>query len=136
MKRYAIGAVVGGLVLFLLGYVIYVLLMPNPEFAQTPASQSLSMVTLNLPLIVVGEILFGFLLTRGLIKSGAISTPGAALKSGALVGTVAGLAVALIMAGAWGLTTVPGAIWEGVTWGIRWGIAGAVLSLILGKMKD
>lgn len=136
MKRYAIGAVVGGLVLFLLGYVIYVLLMPNPEFARGPNSGVLGEMAPNLPPIIVAEILFGFLLTRGLIKSGAISSAGESAKTGAIVGTVAGLAVALLMAGVAGLVSIPGAIWEGVTWGVRWGVAGAVLSMVLGKMKD
>lgn len=122
--------------MFLLGYVIYVLLVPNPEFGQTETSKLLSGAALNLPLIIVGEILFGFLLTRGLIKSGAIASTGASVKSGAMVGTVAGLAFALIMAGAYGLTNIPGAIWEGVTWGVRWGIAGAVIAMVVGKMKD
>jgi hypothetical protein len=136
MKRYAIGAVVGGLVLVLLGYVIYVLLVPDPEFARGPNAALLGAMTPNLPPIIIGEILLGFLLTRGLIKSGAISSPGASAQTGALIGTVAGLAFGLIMAGAAGLMSIPGAVWEGVTWGIRWAIAAAVLSMILGKMKD
>jgi hypothetical protein len=136
MERYAIGAVVGGVVLFLLGYVIYVLLMPDPEFARGAASAALGSMNPNLPPIIAGEILFGFLLTRGLIKSGAITSVGASVKGGALVGFCAGLGIGLIMYGAWGLTSAAGAVWEGVTWAVRWAVAGAVLSMILGKMKD
>lgn len=136
MKRYAIGAVVGGLVLFLLGYVIYVLLVPDPEFARGANSALLGGIPLNLPSIIIAEILFGFLLTRGLIKSGAIGSVGGSAQSGALVGGVAGLAFALITVGVYGTVSIPGVLWEGVTWAIRWAIAAAVLSMILGKMKD
>lgn len=122
--------------LFLLGYVIYVQLMPDPEFARGTNAALLAGMTLNLPPIIVAEILFGFLLTRGLIKSGAIASVGGSAQSGALVGGVAGLAFGLIIVGAYGTTSIPGAVWEGVTWAIRWGIAAAVLSMILGKMKD
>lgn len=122
--------------MFLLGYVIYVLLMPDPEFARGANFALLGGMAPNLPPIIVAEILFGFLLTRGLIKSGAIASTGASLQAGALVGGVAGLAFGLILVGATALTNIPGALWEGVTWAVRWGIAGAVLSMILGKMKD
>jgi len=133
MKRYAIGAIVGGLVLFLLGYLIYVVLMPDPEFARGTA---VGRTAPNLPPIIVAELLFGFLITRGLIKSGTISSVGASAKSATLIGGVAGLAVSLIMLGTTELITLQGAVYEAVTWAVRWGIAGAVLSMVLGKMKD
>jgi hypothetical protein len=38
MKRYLIGTLVGGTSLFLVGYLIYAELLPNPAFANGPAA--------------------------------------------------------------------------------------------------
>lgn len=136
MKRYAIGAVVGGVVLFLLGYLIYVVILHDPEFARGSASTLAAKAALNLPAIFLAEVLFGFLITRGLIKSGAVSSVAGSAKVGAMIGLVAGLAFALLLFGTTELTTAAGVVYEGVTWAIRWGVAAAVVAMVVGKMKD
>lgn len=136
MKRYAIGAVVGGIVLFLLGYLIYVVIMHDPEFARGSASALASRAAPALAPIFLAEVLFGFLITRGLIKSGAVNSVGGSAQSGALVGLCAGLAVALLIFGTTEMTTAAGVVYEGVTWAVRWGVAAAVIAMVVGKMKD
>jgi hypothetical protein len=135
MKRYLVGTIVGGATLFLVGYVIYVLLLPNPSFANGSAAAAANRAAPYLPPIIVAELLFGYLLTRALTKSGAISDVGSAARTGALIGGVIGLAYSLLMLGTTQVNTLQGAIYEGVTWAVRWGIAGAVVSALAGKDK-
>ena len=135
MKRYLVGTIVGGASLFLLGYLIYVVLIPNPTFANGSAAALADRARPYLKPIVLGELLFGFLLTRALTKSGAIGNMGSAAKTGALIGGVVALAFSLLTLGTTELITVQGVLYEAVTWAVRWAIAGAVVSLVVGKVK-
>ena len=135
MKRYVLGTIIGGACLFLLGYLIYVVLMPNPHFANGSAAAVATRAAPNLRPIIVAELLFGFLLTRALTKSGAIGNVGSAAKTGALIGGIVALAYSLLILGTTELITSRGALYEGITWAVRWGVAGAVLSLLIGKEK-
>src|SRR5579862_6733464 len=111
MKRYVFGTFVGGACLFLLGYLIYVVLIPNPGFANGPAAGLANRSTPNLPPIILAELLFGFLLTRALTKSGAIANAGSAAKVGALIGGLIALAFSLLMLGTTHLLTRQGVIY-------------------------
>ena len=135
MKRYLIGTLAGGASLFLVGYLIYVVLIPNPKFAIGPAAALADRASPYLPPIIVAELLFGFLLTRALTKSGAIGNVGSAMKAGALIGGLIALASSLLTYGTTGLDTAAGVLYEAVTWAVRWAIAGAVVSMLVGKEK-
>jgi hypothetical protein len=135
MKRYLVGTLVGGASLFLVGFLIYVVLLPDPKFADGSAAAAANKASPNLPPIIVAELLFGYLLTRALTKSGAIGNPGSAAKTGALIGGTIALAYSLLLLGTTEVITLPGAIYEAATWAVRWGIAGAVVSMAVGKAK-
>lgn len=132
MKNHAIGALVGGLVLFALGYLIYVVLMPTPEWAQGSAFALASKAAPNLPPIIVAEILFGLLLTCTLLKSGDINAVGSAAKAGAAIGGIIALAYSLLIFGTTEMISMQGVLLETVIWVVRWAVAGAVLSMVLG----
>jgi len=135
MKRYLVGTFVGGACLFLVGFLIYVVLLPNPKFADGSAAAAANKAAPNLPPIIVAELLFGYLLTRALIKSGAIGNAGSAAKTGALIGGLIALAYSLLLLGTTEVITLPGALYEAATWAVRWGIAGAVVSMVAGREK-
>jgi hypothetical protein len=135
MKRYLVGALVGGASLFLLGFAIYVLLIPDPKFAHGPAAAAADRPAPYLPPIIVAEVLFGALLTRALTKSGAIASVGSSIKTGAMVGATIALAYSLLILGTTHVITLNGAIYEAVTWAVRWGIAGAILAKVVGPEK-
>lgn len=136
MKKLLIGTLAGGLTLFLLGYVIYVVAMPNPEFAHGPAAAAANRETPDIAHIIIGELLFGFLLTYILHTWAAISTPAAGAKAGALLGGVIALAFSLLMFGTTNIITIQGCLYEAVTWVVRWAVAGAVVALVLSKVRE
>lgn len=134
MKRCLIGTVVGGASLFLLGYLTYVILMPNRMFdggAAAAASRSAP----NLLQIIVGELLFGYLLSRALTKSGAIASLGSAIITGAIMGGTIALGYSLVIHANTTLIASGGVVFVTITWAIRWAIGGAVLYLVLGREK-
>ena len=135
MKRYVVGTIVGGATLFLFGFLIYVLLIPDPKFAHGSAAAVANKAAPNLPPIIVAELLFGFLLTRALLKSGAIGNAGSAAATGAMIGGLVALAYSLLIFGTTELISVQGVLYEAVTWAVRWAIAGAAVSMLAGKEK-
>jgi hypothetical protein len=135
MKRYLLGALLGGACLFATGFVIYVLLMPNPAFANGPAAATASRAAPDLPPIIVAELLFGFLLTRALTKSGAIGSVGSSVTTAAMIGGIVALAYSLLIYGTTEVVSLRGVVYEAITWVVRWGITGAVLSMAFGRQK-
>ncbi|MCR9290001.1 hypothetical protein OAF63_06390 [Saprospiraceae bacterium] len=136
MKKYIIGTLAGGLTLFLAGVLIYALLLPNPEFANGPAAEAAIKSSPNVISIVMGELVLGFLLTYIFHKWASISTVSGGAKAGALIGGLIALGFNLLVFGTTELMTVEGYFYNAFTWVIRWALAGAVVGLILGKVKD
>ena len=135
MKTYLFGTLAGGLTLFLTGLVIYVLLMPSPEFAAGPAAAAAMKQSPDIAFIIIGELLFGFLLTYILHYWATISTPAAGAKAGALLGGLIALGYNFLIYGTSEMLSLGGCFYEAATWVVRWAIAGAVVGLMLGKMK-
>ncbi|MDF1865027.1 MAG: hypothetical protein P1U70_09345 [Saprospiraceae bacterium] len=136
MKKYIIGTLAGGLTLFLAGILIYALLLPNPEFANGPAAVGAMKSAPNAISIVTGELVLGFLLTYIFHKWATISTALGGAKAGALIGGLIALGFNLLVFGTTELMTIEGCFYNAFTWVIRWALAGAVVGLILGKVKD
>lgn len=135
MKRYVIGTLVAGACLFLLGYLMYAIVLPNPKFAQGLAAAAANKATPSLPPIIAAELLCGLLLTYVLTNSGATASLGKAAVAAAITGTLVVLANSLIALGTTEMITVQGVVYLAVTWAIRWAIAGAVLALIAPKQQ-
>lgn len=135
MKKYLVGTLLGGVILFFLGYLTYAVLMPNRMFDGAAAAAA-SKAAPTVPAIFIAELLFGFLLTHILAKSGAITKIGSAVMTGAVVGGAIALGYSLLILADTRLMTRQGVLFVAVTWAIRWGIAGAVLSLAAGKGKS
>lgn len=136
MKKLLIGTLVGGITLFMLGYVIYVVAMPNPEFALGPGAAAANRETPDIAHIIIAELLFGFLLTYIFHKWASISTPSTGAKAGALLGGVIALGFTLLMFGTTNVITIAGCLWEAATWVVRWAVAGAVVASVLSRVRE
>ena len=117
----------GGLVLFLTGGLVYVLLL-----ADYFTVEGVSRETANLLYIVPGELLFGYLLAWVLSCCGASSVVDGA-KYGALIGLLIALGYGLIMYGATTITDLTHYLVEAVVWAVRFACAGAVIGWWYGR---
>ena len=121
-----IAAVIGGLTLFVTGFIIYVLLLADffaIDVAQDPPSL--------LP-IVLGEICFGFLLAWVFGRTGT-SSVGDGARDGAIIGFVIALAYGLILFGATTIADLPYYLSEAVAWAVRYAVAGAAIGWWYGR---
>ena len=121
-----VAAVAGGLTLFLLGGLIYVLLLADfftVDVSRDPA---------NLLYIVPGELVFGCLLAWVLSCYGT-STVVDGAKNGALIGFLIALGYGLIMYGTTTIADLTLYLVDSVVWAVRFACAGAVIGWWYGR---
>lgn len=121
-----IAAVIGGLTLFVTGFIIYVLLLADffaVDVAQDPP---------NLLPIVLGEICFGFLLAWIFGRTGT-SSVGDGARDGAIIGFMIALAYGLILFGATTIADLSYYLSDAVAWAVRYAAAGAAIGWWYGR---
>lgn len=127
--KFFIGGIVGGIVLFFLGYLFYGILLK--DFFATNGTAT-NMDTLIWWALVAGNLATGFLLSYVLIKSGTSSTGGAA-TAGFIVGLLVAAGTGLISYGtghASGLKVLAADI---LTFAVMTTIAAAIITMVAGR---
>ena len=136
IKRLAIGSVVGTIVLYLLGMLIWEVLFTDFFEAQAGSAEGLWREAPIVWAMVVGTLLFAVLLTLGLESGSGSKSIVDGLKVGFVVGLLLWGTADLILYGLTNMNTLTGAIADAVLEGIRAGITGGVIALVLGKVGD
>ncbi len=122
-----VAGVAGGLVLFLTGGLVYVLLLADYFTVEGVTRESA-----NLLYIVPGELVFGCLLAWVLRCCGA-STVVDGAKNGALIGFLIALGYGLLLYGSTTITDLTHYLVEAVVWAVRFACAGAVIGWWYGR---
>lgn len=130
MKRLVTGGIVGGLTMFLMGYLFYMVLMAG--FFESNTTNNVMRTEFIWWAIILGEVFMGMLLTAACDWSGSTGWMACA-KTGALVGLLAWGSVNLIMYGAQDMATLTGHLGDIVVTMIRAGVAGAVIGMVVAK---
>jgi len=129
-----IAGLVAGIVYFLLGWLLYgMLLMPTFESMQgsaTGVSRGEDMVWWAL---IAGNLLGGLLLAYIFGRLANINTVAAGAQAGAMIGFLMASAWDLMIYGTTHLSTLGGALLDIVVWAIMTAIAGAVAAWMLGR---
>ncbi len=130
-----LGTLAGALGLFVSGYLIYVVLFHEsmPLFSDGDGAASVARDAVDFPLIILMEVIFGFLLTYIFGRWAGIKTVAGGAKAGALLGLLIGLATGLLIHAQSTLTSLSGVAFGAVTYAIRFGIAGALVGWVLGR---
>ena len=133
IKKIGIGAVVGGIVLYVMGYVFWEML-----FADFFAANSGSATGVDREAPILWAMILGTLIYAEAIAVGVDSRNATSLIDGAIIGAVVGVWIwgtaDLILYGLTHLNTLTGAIADIVLEGVRGAIAGAVIALVAGKL--
>lgn len=126
-------AILGGTVtLFGLGYLIYVVM--GFHALNGPAIESISASEINIPVIILMEVLYACLITLIFSKWAQIKTFSTGAQAGFIIGAIIGGCSTLeLFATTSGLTNIVGVISAAITFGIRFAIAGGVIGWLLGR---
>ena len=129
-KRLLTGTVVGGVVAFAMGFLLWGLLLAS-FFEGQMASAGLLREAPILWAAVVGTLSIAMLVTLAIGWTGGASMMDG-LKTGALVGFLFWLGGDLIIYANFNFSTLTGALADPVVELIRWGIAGAAIGAVSG----
>jgi hypothetical protein len=124
-KKLLFGGVTGGVILFLLGWLIYGVLLVGfySTNAGTATGVNKSMEEMNMGLIFLANLSWGFLMSFILSRWTRPKSIADGLKTGALVGILSGSGFDLLTYATTNIMTINGAIVDIVAWAFMLGIA-------------
>ena len=130
-KRLLIGTVAGGVVAFVMGYLLYGVLLASFFEGQMGSATGLTREAPIWWADVVGTLSIAMLVTLAIgWTSGSSMMDG--LKTGALVGFLLWLGADLVIYATFNFSTLTAALADPVVELIRWGIAGAAIGAVSG----
>lgn len=131
MKRLVTGGIVGGLGLFAMGYLMYVVVLAGffESNMTNGTSRDPNYIWWS---IILGEVFIGMLIMQACDWAGSTGWQACA-KTGAMVGLLAWAGVNFIMYGAWDHFTLTAAIADIPVTMIRAGVAGALIGMVVAK---
>ena len=131
MKNNVLAVLGGTVALFGLGYLIYVVL--GYHALNGPGVEAI-VADLNLPTIILMEVLYATLITLIFSKWAQIKTFGTGAQAGLIIGLFLGALPTLeIFSTTTGLTDITGIVIGAVTFGVRFAVAGGVIGWMLGR---
>ena len=133
-KAFVGATMVGGIVSFLIGYLIWGMLFADFFANNAGTATGVMREPLNLPIVFVGTLFGAVLLTFIIGTWSKASDAGAGAKIGALVGLLVSLNIGLIQLGATNLHTTTSALVDPILSAVHGGIVGAVIAVVGARM--
>jgi len=133
-KQFVVGALVGTVALYILGYIIWDVLVADFFSANMGSASGVERETQLIWASVVGTAGYAVLLTLAIGTRAGSATVADGLKVGAIVGFLVWFTVDFILLGAWNVSSVTLSIVDPVLEGIRASIGGAAIAAVLGKL--
>ena len=136
INRMTIGTIVGGIVLYILGVVIWQMLFADFFAANAGSATGVAKEMPVVWAIALGSLLYAKLITYVLETGSGTKSVMDGLKAGAVVGLLLWGTVDFIYYGYFNLNNLTGVIADTVLEGVRGGIVGAVIAGVLAKVGD
>ena len=134
IKRLIIGTVVGGITLYILGYVIWDMLYAEFFAANAGSATGVTKDPQVIWALGLGTLSYAALLTLAIETRADSATIVNGLKIGALVGFLMWFGADFIIYGVWNLSNLTATIVDPLLELIRAGISGAIIAGVLGKI--
>ena len=136
IKRMTIGTIVGGIVVYILGIIIWQMLFTDFFAANAGSATGVAKEAPVIWAVALGSLLYAKLITYVLETSGGSKSVMDGLKTGAVVGLLLWGTVDFIYYGYFNLNNLTAVIADTVLEGVRGGIVAAVITGILAKVGD
>lgn len=135
LDKFLLAGVAGGVVLFLLGFLIWGVLLADFMKNNMGPVQNLDKVPMVWWAMVAGNLAIGFLLAYIYGQWANISTPITGLKAGAIIGALYATAVDLMLFSTTNMMNLTAVIVDIVANTVAFAIIGAVVAFVLGMGK-
>ena len=134
-KNLLIGTLVGGVAFFLLGYLLYGLLLEGYFMSNMGSAKGVMKANPNFPVLILGNLIGAFLLTYIFDHWAGIKTFLTGAKAGALIALLMALSFNLINFATANVMTMNTAIVDGLVQMVMGAIAGGTIGWVLGNTK-
>jgi hypothetical protein len=131
-KNYFLAGILGGIVYFLLGWLVYGMLLMNYMEENAGLALGVNRVVMLFWSIGLGSLLYGFFLSYIFSCVGQVKTAAAGAKSGAWVGFLVAGAIDFIMYGSTNISTLNAVAVDILAATVLASITGAVVAWVLG----
>jgi len=134
-KQFAVGTVVGTVILFVLGYVIWDMLFADFFAANSGGATGVDRAEQIVWAVVVGTLAYGLLLTlviKGSSRPGSIAE---GVKLGAIVGVLVWGTTDFILYGVTDINNLTAVVADTLLEGVRAAISGAGVAAVVGMIK-
>lgn len=134
-KRLAIGTLVGGVILYALGYLIFDLAFADFYAANAGSATGVPRNPQLVWAVALGSLSYAALVTLAIGSRAGSFNIGAGVKIGAVVGFLLWFTVDLILYGVTNVTNLTRAVVDPLLELVRGGIAGGIIAVVLGKIR-
>jgi hypothetical protein len=131
-KNYFLAGILGGIVYFLLGWLVYGMLLMNYMEENAGLALGVNRVEMLLWSIGLGSLLYGFFLSYIFSCVGQVKTAAAGAKTGAWVGFLVAGAIDFTMYGTTNISTLNAVAVDILAATVMASITGAVVAWVLG----
>ena len=133
-RRLVIGTVVGGIALFVLGYLIFDLAFASFYAANVGSATGVGREAQLLWAVALGSLSYAALITLVIGSRVGSSTIGAGLKSGAVVGFLLWFTADFILYGVSNVSNLTRSVVDPLLELVRGGLGGGVIAVVVGKI--
>lgn len=137
IKQFSIGTLVGAVVLFMLGFLVYAVLLTSFFEANVGSATGVARAddSMIMPGLFLGNVAVAALITYIYLQWAQISTFMTGFKGGLIIGFLMALGYNLVMYSTTNIMNLTSALVDAVVYAIMIGITGGVIGLILGRVK-
>ena len=132
-KRFVTGSVVGGIVLYAVGYLIWDLAFADFFRANAGSATGVPRDTQVIWAVALGNLAYGTLVTWVMLSRGGTTAIGAGLRIGATVGFLMWVGVDFIFYGLMNLSNLAATMTDPLLEIVHGGLAGAAIAAVAGK---
>lgn len=134
-KRLVTGTLVGGIIVYALGYLIFDLAFADFYAANVGSATGVARDPQLVWAVALGSLSYAALVTLAIGSRAGSSHMGAGVKIGAVVGFLLWFTVDFILYGATNVTNLTRAVVDPLLELVRGGMAGGVIAVVLGKIR-
>ena len=134
-KRLVIGTLVGGIILYALGYLIFDLAFADFYAANPGSATGVERNPQLVWAVALGTLSYAAFVTLGIGSRSSSSSVGASVKVGAVVGFLLWFTVDFILYGITNVGNLTRTVVDPLLELVRGGIAGGVIAVVLGKVR-
>lgn len=134
-SKFLIGTLVGGVVFFILGFVVYAILLESFFTAHAGSATGVMKTEMQYWPLFLGNLAHAALLSFIFLKWANIKTFGAGFSAGLIIGFLISLGVDMVMYDTSNIMDLTGSVTDAIVYSLITAVAGGIIGWVVGMGK-